>query len=140
MSYTLLSKRQLLFFYEYRALLFNGENMKQLGEPIKNEKLAETLSEIARNPHSFYNGSLAVQVAEDVRKAKGIMTLDDLKQYKVERKAAIVDDNLGDLTLYATDPPSSGAVVTLIINILKGLLPCGMTYSSGGPSSLCLAC
>lgn len=102
-----------------KALLFNGENMKQLGEPIKNEKLAETLLEIARHPYSFYNGSLAEKVVEDVRKAKGILTLDDLKKYKVERKSAIVDNNLGDLTLYATDPPSSGAVVALIINILK---------------------
>lgn len=106
----------------YRALLFNGDKLRSLGEVIKNEALAKTLTEISINPHSFYNGSLAKRVVNDVQKnAKGILTLEDLKKYKVGRHSAIVNNNLGNLKLFAAQPPSSGSIVSLLLNILKGL-------------------
>lgn len=43
----------------------------------------------------------------------------DLQDYKVIRKKALVNQ-LGDITWYTVPPPSSGPVITLILNILKG--------------------
>ena len=50
---------------------------------IKNPSLAQTFRTIAREPHSFYNGSLSHEIVEDVKEAGGIITLDDLREYKV---------------------------------------------------------
>lgn len=45
--------------------------------------------------------------------------MQDLQDYKVIRKKALVNQ-LGDITWYTVPPPSSGPVITLILNILKG--------------------
>ena len=47
--------------------------------------------------------------------------MQDLQDYKVIRKKALVNQ-LGDITWYTVPPPSSGPVITLILNILKGSL------------------
>ena len=49
------------------------------------------------------------------------MTSQDLKEYKVLRKKALVN-KLGNMTWFTAPPPASGPVITLILNILKGTL------------------
>jgi gamma-glutamyltranspeptidase len=68
---------------------------------------------------SFYEGCLAEDIARDVKRAKGIIMQDDLKDYKPVWKEAL-KSSLSDLDFFTTAPPSSGAVITLILNILKG--------------------
>lgn len=84
-------------------------------------KFAKTLERIRDNPEDFYNGELAKDIVQDVKDAGGIFTLDDLKNYKVKFKRP-VNGTLGDDTWYSTPPPGSGAVLSLILNILKGKL------------------
>ena len=55
----------------------------------------------------------------DVKSRGGIITLRDLNDYKVVRKMALVN-RLENTTWYTVPPPSSGAVIALILNILKG--------------------
>ncbi|XP_031566044.1 glutathione hydrolase 1 proenzyme-like [Actinia tenebrosa] len=103
-----------------KQLLFNGEEMKKLGERITNPQLAITLEKIRDNAISFYNGCLAVDIVRDVKRAEGIITKEDLKDYKPKWKEALKSNMSADLSLFTTAPPSSGAVITLILNILKG--------------------
>ena len=77
---------------------------------------------IRDNPESFYNGSLANKIVRDIRKRGGIITLQDLREYKVIRRKAIIN-KLNDMTWYTAPPPASGPVITLILNILKGKEP-----------------
>lgn len=94
-------------------------NLKNLGDNITNLQYANTLEKIRDDPESFYKGSLAEEIVQDIQRRGGIITLRDLQDYKVIRKKALVNQ-LGDITWYTVPPPSSGPVITLILNILKG--------------------
>ena len=98
-------------------------NLKQLGDNITNPQYAKSLEEVRDHPESFYNGSLAMKIVWDIRRRGGIVTSQDLKDYKVMRRKALVNQ-LGNMTWYTAPPPSSGPVITLILNILKGLFLC----------------
>ena len=93
--------------------------MKKQGETLCMPKLARTLERIRDNPDDFYDGELAKDIVQDIKDGGGIITLDDLKNYKVKFKTPI-NGTLGSLSYYSTPPPGSGAVLSLILNILKG--------------------
>ena len=104
----------------FRELLLDKEGkLKNLGDNITNLQYAKTLEKIRDDPESFYNGLLANKIVRDIQGRGGIITLQDMKDYKVIRKKALVNE-LGNITWYTVPPPSSGPVITLILNILKG--------------------
>lgn len=82
-------------------------------------KLAKTLERIRDKPDDFYNGKLAEEIVKDVKEGGGIFTLNDLKSYRAKFKTPI-KGTLGEYNWYSTPPPGSGAVLSLILNILKG--------------------
>lgn len=97
----------------------DGGELRKLGENITNPQLAVTLEKIRDNPMSFYNGWLASEIVRDVKRAGGIITADDMSNYKVVWRKAL-KNNLGDMTWFTVPPPASGPVITMILNILKG--------------------
>ena len=91
---------------------------------IKNEKYAMTLEKIRDDPYSFYNGSLATKISQDIRRAryqerKGQVTEQDLRNYTTEIREPL-ESELAGMKMHLTPPPTSGAVLGLILNILKG--------------------
>ncbi|XP_065664152.1 glutathione hydrolase 1 proenzyme [Hydra vulgaris] len=100
-------------------LLTVDGSIKEVGQNITNKQLANTLRMIAKNPEDFYTGPLAENIVKDIRDAGGIITLDDLANYKVIQRKALVNE-LGDLILYTTSAPTGGPIVAHILNILKG--------------------
>ena len=71
------------------------------------------------DPESFYSGQLANDIAEDIKIVNGNVTVDDLRNYKsISRKP--YEGELSGMKMYLTPPPTSGAVLALILNILKG--------------------
>lgn len=95
--------------------------VKTKGDRIINEKLAITLERISFDPESFYNGTLAKDIARDVQKNNGIITQKDLEDYNVEIEPAITAQ-IGDLNLYTSGLPSSGVLIAFMLNVLKGEL------------------
>jgi len=107
-------------------LLDKNKEPYKKGDKITNKPYARTLEKIQKEPEAFYNGSLARQIYLDIRRAKGEVSEDDLRMYKtVERKP--LESELSGMKMYLTPPPTSGAVLALILNILKGY---NMTSSS----------
>lgn len=101
-------------------MLLDGEgNLKKLGSVLKMPKFATTLETIRDNPESFYTGELAEDIVKDVQENGGIITLEDMKAYKVVVRDPLTA-TMGDYTWYTNPPPGSGAVLSLILNILKG--------------------
>ncbi|XP_065663263.1 glutathione hydrolase 1 proenzyme [Hydra vulgaris] len=100
-------------------LLTSGYQPIQAGTVLKDPKLAETLKIIRDDPESFYSGKLAEKIVKDISIAGGIVTLDDLAEYKVETRN-IITTYINDLKLSTIGLPSGGVSVIQFLNILKG--------------------
>uniref|UniRef100_A0A8D2ZGD8 Glutathione hydrolase n=1 Tax=Scophthalmus maximus TaxID=52904 RepID=A0A8D2ZGD8_SCOMX len=98
----------------------NGEVLKE-NEIITFPKLAETFKKIAdEGPNAFYEGQLAQNLVTDIQAAGGIITMEDLKDYK-----AVLDENplrvdVGEYNIAVPNAPASGPVLSLILGILNG--------------------
>ena len=84
-----------------------------------------TLEIIRDDPESFYNGPLAESISQDIRiripekERKGQVTEDDLSKYETKIREPL-EMELAGMKMLLTPPPTSGAVLGLILNILKG--------------------
>ena len=106
-----------IFFSE--LLLVDNKRLVKKGDVIKNEKYATTLERVRDDPESFYNGALASDILRDLEKVNGIWTDSDLSGYEhMEREP--YQRELSGMKMYLTPPPTSGAVLGLILNILRG--------------------
>ena len=84
-------------------------------------KLADTLSIIAdQGASAFYTGILADKIVNEVTNRGGIITKQDLAEYDVEYSEATNVDINNTYTAYTTNAPSSGPILTFILNILQG--------------------
>ena len=110
------------FLYFIRKLLFKKDGRPlELGTQLKIPELAATLKKIQKDPESFYTGSLAKDVVKDIQDAGGLVTLEDLADYKVENRKVLVDNtSFSDMLMYTFSAPTGGPIVTQILNILKG--------------------
>ena len=71
------------------------------------------------DPESFYNGALASDILRDLERVNGIWTDSDLRDYK-HIDSEPYQRELSGMKMYLTPPPTSGAVLGLILNILRG--------------------
>ncbi|KAJ4769097.1 Gamma-glutamyltranspeptidase [Rhynchospora pubera] len=102
-----------------REVFAPGGKVLLANETCFNPKLADTLEEIAeKGPDVFYKGSVGENFIKDVKNSGGILTMEDLGEYKVEIKKALKVEAMG-YTLLGMHPPSSGTVgMAMILNIL----------------------
>jgi len=92
------------------------------GEVIRQPELAETLKALATDGgrDSFYTGWIAQAIVETIQKHGGVMTLDDLKNYRALWREPLIGSYRGR-TVITMPPPSSGGVAVLeMLNILEG--------------------
>src|SRR5215471_10758167 len=82
-------KRLEKFSISARIFLNNGE-MYKAGETFKQPELAATLKRIAKNGAAeFYRGETARQLVEDMNAMGGLISLDDLAQYRPKAREVL---------------------------------------------------
>ena len=78
-----------------------------------------TLERVRDDPESFYNGALARDIISDLKEINGMVTDSDLRDYRPITREPYQRE-LSGMKMYLTPPPTSGAVLGLILNILQG--------------------
>lgn len=103
------------------ASVFLNHNQPYLpGQRLRQPDLAKTLRLLAAKGRSgFYEGKVAKQLVNAVRKAGGIWTLEDLKAYQVVLRQPL-EGHFHQMTVVTAPPPSAGGVALLtMLNILS---------------------
>ncbi|MGI2147012.1 gamma-glutamyltransferase [Shewanella baltica] len=92
----------------------------QVDDILKQPELAHSLSLIAeKGTKGFYEGETATKLINAVKDAGGIMTLDDLKNYKVVEREPVRGEYRG-YEVVSMPPPSSGGVhIIEMLNVLQ---------------------
>ncbi|XP_073832370.1 gamma-glutamyl transpeptidase [Musca autumnalis] len=100
-------------------------SLYKVGDYLKRLALADTLERIAKNGAGeiYDGGETGRMFVEDIQAMGGIITLDDLKNYKVkwEDTHHVVANVTGGYKLYTTPLPSSGALLAFILNVMSDL-------------------
>jgi gamma-glutamyltranspeptidase/glutathione hydrolase len=91
------------------------------GDKFVQPDLANTLEAIAKaGPRAFYTGPIAEKIASAVEAAGGVMTADDLKDYRAVERAPVRGTYRGYDIVSMPPPSSGGAVLVEMLNILEG--------------------
>ncbi|XP_015005372.3 glutathione hydrolase 5 proenzyme isoform X9 [Macaca mulatta] len=103
-----------------RQLFFNGTEPLRPQDPLPWPALATTLETVAtEGAEVFYTGRLGQMLVEDIAKEGSQLTLQDLAKFQPEVVDAL-EVPLGDYTLYSPPPPAGGAILSFILNVLRG--------------------
>lgn len=100
-------------FKKYNTVLpvFIKEGAWKAGDTVVQKDLAKTLKRIRDNGATgFYEGETAKLITEEMKRGKGLITLDDLKNYKTKERKPVEFDYKG-YTIVGMPPPSSGGIL-----------------------------
>ncbi len=87
------------------------ENKWKTGDTLVQKELANTLKRIQQNGvPGFYEGITANLIVEEMQRGKGIISLDDLKNYTAKLRNPIEFDYRGH-HIISFAPPSSGGII-----------------------------
>jgi gamma-glutamyltranspeptidase/glutathione hydrolase len=91
------------------------------GDRLIQTDLARTLEAVAQQgPRGFYEGSVAERLVAAIRAEGGVMTTDDLKNYRAVERAPVRGTYRG-YDIISMPPPSSGGVhLVEMLNVLEG--------------------
>ncbi|CAF4335218.1 unnamed protein product, partial [Rotaria sordida] len=107
-----------------RELFIKNPDTNELyvaGDLMKRPKLARTLEIIAeQGVDAFYTGELSDKIVKEIQDRGGIITKQDLVDYDIDFQEALSIDLNSSITAYTTHAPTSGPILTFILNILQG--------------------
>ncbi|MDQ3803682.1 MAG: gamma-glutamyltransferase [Acidobacteriota bacterium] len=106
---------------ETRRIYLGGGRFLEEGETWRQPELAATFARLQRfGPREFYEGRTARLIAEDMRRNKGLITLEDLKNYVAKEREPLRTTYRGFEVISMPPPSSGGAVLIEMLNILEG--------------------
>ncbi len=134
-AYFLSLLEPIMLFDDYGKKIFivDGHFIKE-GQVLKNPELADFLEMLAKDPEgtlaSFYNGEIARVIASDMKKQGGLLTPQDLADYKIiEREPLHVD--FSGFGLLTNPPPSFGGFyIAIALELLSETMPKNVAFGS----------
>ena len=116
---------------ESKRIFLHDGNAYKPGDTFRQADLAVTLARVAENgAKEFYEGETARRIAAGMSAHGGLITVDDLKSYKVIERPPLNGDYKG-FHIMTAPPPSAGGVGLLQ---MMGMLA-STRYETGGPDS-----
>ena len=115
-----------------RKIYLPGGRVPRPGERFTNKDYAATLRAIsAQGAQTFYRGDIARKIAADMTARGGLITLDDLAQYRAIERRPLAGQFRGH-AVYSTPPPvSSGLGLVETLQILDNYRPQrGVSYAT----------
>ena len=114
-----------------KIYLPNGQVPKP-GDRFINKDYAETLKVLAKEgAQAFYRGSIARKIADDMAANGGIISLEDLAQYRAMERKPLEGRYRGHKIYSAPPPTSNGAQLIETLQILDNYTPRpGASYST----------
>lgn len=116
---------------ESNRIFLNDGKLYEEGDVFKQPELAQTLGRVGRvGAREFYTGKTAQLIAADMKANNGLITLEDLKNYKAKEREPLRGSYRG-YEIITMPPPSSGGIVMLqVLNMLEGYNLTAMKYNS----------
>ncbi len=115
------------FFEKYaesKRIYLPGGKLPRPGDRFVNQDYAATLRAIATDgAQTFYRGAIARRIADDMARHGGLITIDDLAQYRaIERRP--LSGRYRDHVVFSSPPPvSSGLALIETLQILQNYQP-----------------
>ena len=108
-------------FPESKRIFLRGGKFYEAGERLVQPELARTLERIRdRGARDFYEGETAELLAADMKAHGGLITLEDLKNYRVIERTALTGAYRGYGIITAPPPSSGGVGILQMIGVLEG--------------------
>ena len=109
---------------ESAKVFLPGGRVPRPGERFTNKDYAETLRILAHEGgQSFYRGTIAQRIAADFAENGGIITLEDLAQYRAMERKPLAGRYRGHLVYSVPAPVSTGLQMVETLNILDHYTP-----------------
>ena len=123
--------RGLARFPESNRIFLRDGKFYEPGEKFVQPELARTLERIEKQgARDFYEGETARLLAKDMQEHGGLITLDDLKNYRAIERQPLTGSYRG-YTIVTSPPPSSGGVGILAMLAMLD----GTGFEKGGAGS-----
>jgi gamma-glutamyltranspeptidase / glutathione hydrolase len=108
-------------FADSRRIFLRDGKLFREGEVLRQLELAATLARLQKKgPREFYEGETARLIADDMKAHRGLITLDDLREYTAKERIPLRGSYRG-YGIVAMPPPSAGGAVLIeMLNILEG--------------------
>jgi gamma-glutamyltranspeptidase/glutathione hydrolase len=112
---------RLSLFAETKRVYLRDGKYYESGETVRLPDLAGTLRRVRDGgAKEFYTGETARRIDADMRARGGLITLDDLKNYRVRIRQPLKGIYRGHTVLSAPPPSSGGIVLLQVLNMLEG--------------------
>jgi gamma-glutamyltranspeptidase/glutathione hydrolase len=113
--------KQLAAFPESRRIFQRDGRYYEPGELLVQPELARTLGRIARGGAAeFYEGETARRLAREMETHGGLITLEDLKEYRAVERPVLRGTYKGYEILSAPPPSSGGVALLQMLGMLEG--------------------
>lgn len=102
--------------------LMEGKRIPVEGEILKQPVLANTLKRLAKfGANDFYIGDIAKDIAKDMQKHNGYITLKDLHDFPEPNEVAALISSYKEMNVFSQPPPCGGWTVLLALNVMEQL-------------------
>lgn len=113
-------QRNLEKYEDSKKIFLNGGKYFEEGDKLVQPELAQTLARMQKSGvKDFYEGQTAKLIADDMKAHKGLITLEDLKNYQPKERVPLRSTYRG-YELISMPPPSSGGIAMFeVLNMLE---------------------